>query len=253
MQELLRVLIVDDEAPARKDLSRMIGRMKGFEVAGEAGDGLEAVRMIRAMSPDIVLLDIQMPGTDGFGVLERISGDPETPAVIFVTAYDAYALRAFEVRALDYLLKPVDEDRLRAALSRVSEARRGGAGGREIGELLRDVGVIPMRIPLRYGGNVVMAEAEDILFATVKDGEVMVHADGLEGVSMRRSLDELTADLPAGMFLRVHRSYIANIRRIHEIMGGSSGSYRLRMGGPGGPVIPASRQHSKELRRLLGI
>jgi len=249
----LQVLIVDDEAPARKDLARMIRRIEGFRVAGEAGDGLEAVRMIRALSPDIVLLDIQMPGTDGFGVLERISKDQERPAVIFVTAYDEYALRAFEVHALDYLLKPVDEDRLRGALGRVSSGRDGDSAGKEIGELLRDVGVIPMRIPLRRGGNVVMAAAEDILYATVEHGEVTVVTGSIEGTSMRRSLDDLTADLPAGLFFRVHRSYIANMRMIHEVIGGTGGSYRLRMGSAEGPVIPVSRQHARELREMLGL
>jgi DNA-binding LytR/AlgR family response regulator len=250
--EPLKVLVVDDEKPARRELSRLVGRIEGFEVAGEAGDGEKALDAIRRGSPDIVLLDIQMPGLDGFRVLASLGeGDPR-PAVVFVTAYDQYAVRAFEVHAVDYLLKPVDEDRLRAALARAAKQAAGAAPASDIGDLLRGVGVVPVRIPLLHGGKVVVVDAQEILFAAVTDGEVTVTTAELEGTSPRRSLDELQQELPAAVFMRVHRSYIANIMKIREIVPRGGGSWSLRMGTADGPVIPLSRQHARELRSVLG-
>jgi DNA-binding LytR/AlgR family response regulator len=251
--EALKVLIVDDEKPARKDLTRILGKIDGFEKAGEAGDGLEALEMIRETAPDIVLLDIQMPGLDGFQVLGRLGESGDIPPVIFVTAYDQYAIRAFDVHAADYILKPVDEDRLREALGR-AKARAGGTVPRQdLDELLRSVGALAQRVPVRRGPGVVMVDVQDILYASVSDGEVTVVADGLEGTSSRRSLDELQAELPAGMFMRVHRAYLANVYRIREIIPWENNSFRIRMGSDDGPVIPVSRANARELKRRLHL
>ena len=251
MTEPLRVLVVDDEKPARRDLVRLLAGLGGFELAGEAGDGAAAVEMIRRLRPDIVLLDIQMPGLDGFGVLAALAGEQRRPAVVFVTAYDQYALRAFEVHAVDYLLKPVDEERLRGALGRAAEQAAGKGGGRDLRALLYSVGVLPVRVPLLHGGKVILVDAQEILYAGVSDGEVTVVTEALTGVSTRRSLDELQQELPAGMFMRVHRAYIANILKIREIVPRGGGAFNLRMGSPDGPVIPLSRQQARELRRVI--
>ncbi|MDD3643139.1 MAG: LytTR family DNA-binding domain-containing protein [Candidatus Krumholzibacteria bacterium] len=250
--EPVKVLVVDDEKPARRELTRLVGRIDGFEVAGEAGDGEKAVESIRRLAPDIVLLDIQMPGLDGFRVLASLGEDDPHPAVIFVTAWDQYAVRAFEVHAVDYLLKPVDEERLRASLARAAGEAAGAGPSGDLGELLRGVGVVPVRVPVLHGGKVVVVDAMEILYAAVSDGEVTVVTAGIEGVSPRRTLDELQQDLPAAVFMRVHRSYLANIMKISEIVPRGGGAWSLRMGPRDGPVIPLSRQHARELRKVLG-
>ncbi len=249
----LKVLIVDDEKPARRDLTRMLGRIDGFEKAGEAGDGLKAVEMIREVAPDIVLLDIQMPGLDGFQVLGRLGGTGDIPPVIFVTAFDRYAIRAFDVHAADYILKPVDEDRLREALGRAKDRASGAVPRQDLDELLRSVGVLAQRVPVRRGSGVVMIDVQEILYACVSDGEVSVVTGELEGSSARRSLDELQAELPAGMFMRVHRAYLANVHRIREIIPWENNSFRIRMGSDDGPVIPVSRANARELKKRLHL
>ncbi len=253
MSETLKVLIVDDERPARKDLTRILGKIEGFEKAGEAGNGLKAVEMIRDGAPDIVLLDIQMPGLDGFQVLGKLGEAGDIPPVIFVTAYDQYAIRAFDVHAVDYILKPVDEDRLREALGRARDRAQGATPRQDLDELLRSVGALTQRVPVRRGSGVVMVDAQEILYACVSDGEVSIFTHDLEGTSSRRSLDELQAELPAGMFMRVHRAYLANVYRIREIIPWENNSFRIRMGSDDGPVIPVSRANARELKKRLHL
>jgi DNA-binding LytR/AlgR family response regulator len=253
LSDALKVLIVDDEKPARRDLSRILGKIDGFKKAGEAGDGLEAVDLIRELAPDIVLLDIQMPGLDGFQVLGRLGGERTIPPVIFVTAYDIYAIRAFDVHAVDYILKPVDEERLREALARAADRVRGSVPGQNLDELLKSVGIIAQRVPVRRGSGTVMVDVQEILFASVSDGEVKIVAGDIEGTSPRRSLDELQSELPAGMFMRVHRAYLANIYRIREIIPWENNSFRIRMGSDDGPVIPVSRANARELKQRLHL
>ena len=251
--ESMKVLIVDDEKPARRDLTRILEKIDGFEKVGEASNGLKAVDMIRDSAPDIVLLDIQMPGLDGFQVLGRLGETGEIPPVIFVTAYDQYAIRAFDVHAVDYILKPVDEDRLREALGRARDRARGAVPRQDLDELLRSVGALTQRVPVRRGTGVVMVDVQEILYACVSDGEVSIVSGELEGTSSRRSLDELQSELPAGMFMRVHRAYLANVYRIREIIPWENNSFRIRMGSDDGPVIPVSRANARELKRRLHL
>ena len=249
--ERLGVLIVDDEEPARKDMARMLGKIDQVEIVGEAGDGLEAVRAIEDLRPDILLLDIRMPGLDGFQVIEKLSSLEESPAVIFVTAYDTYALKAFEVHAADYLLKPVDEERLAQAIERAARIRRGLEKRPDLEALLGALGTAPKRIALRRNDSIVMVDIEEILYATSSGGEVKIVTEELEGAANVRSLDELQRELPPALFVRVHRSYLANIKRIHEIRPWFSGSYQMRMAHGKGPVIPLSRGYAKKLRAIL--
>lgn len=249
----MKVLIVDDEKPARRDLTRILEKIDGFEKAGEASNGLKAVEMIRDSGPDIVLLDIQMPGLDGFQVLGRLGETGDIPPVIFVTAYDQYAIRAFDVHVVDYILKPVDEDRLREALGRARDRARGAVPRQDLDELLRSVGALVQRVPVRRGTGVVMVDVQEILYACVSDGEVSIVSGELEGTSSRRSLDELQSELPAGMFMRVHRAYLANVYRIREIIPWENNSFRIRMGSDDGPVIPVSRANARELKRRLHL
>ena len=247
----LRVVIVDDEAPARRDLRRILGRIEGVEVAGEAADGPAAVKLIRKLEPDVALLDIQMPGLDGFGVLERLEGMERPPSVIFVTAFDQYAIKAFEVHAVDYVLKPVEERRLVEAVERSRRIRGGAEPGPDLAALLAAVGGSAKRLAVRQGEGLVMVDVGDILYATVESGEIRVVARELEGAVSFRSLDELERELAGRGFMRVHKSYLANVNRIHEITPWFSGSYKIRMDGKSGPVIPLSRAQARELRKII--
>lgn len=246
-----RVLIVDDEKPARNDIARMLGKMESIEIVGEAGDGLEAAKKIESLRPDILLLDIRMPGLDGFQVIEKLSGFEEMPAVIFVTAYDTYALKAFDVHAADYILKPIDEKRLALAVERAARIRRGLEKRPDLDALLETLGAKPRRLALRKNDSLVMVDIEEILYVTSSGGEVKVVAEKIEGAANFRSLDELQRELPPTVFVRVHRSYIANIKQIHEIRPGFSGSYQMRMSHGKGPMIPLSRGYAKNLRKIL--
>jgi two-component system response regulator LytT len=250
-KDVLRILVVDDEAPARRDLKRILGKLAGVVIAGEAGDGHEAVKSIRKLRPDVVLLDIQMPGLDGFQVVGRIAGMEREPSVIFITAYDEYALRAFDVHAIDYVLKPVEEKRLAQAIARARRIRTGAEAGPDLAALLGAVGAAPKRIAVRQGESLVMVDVNDILYATVDGGSIKVVAREVEGSVAFRSLDELGRELGPGRFMRVHKSYLANVGRIYEITPWFGGSYKLRMDAKGGPEIPLSRAQAKELRKIL--
>lgn len=249
--ERLSVLIVDDEKPARNDIARILGKMDDIEIVGEAGDGVGAVKKIERLKPDILLLDIRMPGLDGFQVIEKLSDFEYSPAVIFVTAYDTYALNAFEVHAVDYILKPVDEKRLAQAIERAARIRRGLEKRPDLDALLETLGAEPRRLALRKNDSLVMVDVEDILYATSSGGEVKVVTKELEGAANYRSLDELQRELPPSVFVRVHRSYVANIKQIHEIRPWFSGSYQMRMSGSKGPMVPLSRGYAKNLRKIL--
>jgi len=250
-KDLLRVLVVDDEAPARKDLKRILGTIVGVEIAGEASEGHEAVKSIKKLRPDVVLLDIQMPGLDGFQVVARLADMERMPSIIFVTAYDEYAIKAFEVHAVDYILKPVEEKRLAQAIERAQRIRKGTESGPDLNALLGAIGASSKRLAVRQGESFVMVDASDILYATVSEGSIKVVAREVEGSVGFRSLDELEKDLAGRHFARVHKSYLANINRIYEITPWFSGSYQLRMEGKGGPVIPLSRAQARELRKIL--
>ena len=247
----LRILIVDDEAPARRDIRRMLDKIEHVDIVGEASDGLEAVEMIQKTHPDVVLLDIQMPGLDGFQVMEKIEDSEIMPSVIFITAYDQYAVRAFEVHAIDYLLKPVEEERLVEAIERMRRIREGLDQRSDLEALLRTISGGPKRIPVRQGNGHVMVSEDDVLYATIASGEVVVAAGEIEGATNFRSLDKLLQELTPGKFVRAHRSFIVNLQRIHEITPWLSGSYRLRLGDADGPMIPLSRTQARELRKLL--
>jgi two-component system response regulator LytT len=250
-KDRLRILIVDDETPARKDLRRIIGKIGGLEVVGEASEGPEAVKLARKLQPDAILLDIQMPGLDGFQVVSRIADMERMPSIIFVTAYDEYAIRAFEVHAVDYILKPVEEKRLAQAIERVRRIRGGAEPGPDLKALLSEVGASAKRLAVRQGESLVMINVGDILYATVSEGSIKIVARGLEGTVGFRSLDEIERELGSKRFMRVHKSYLANIDRIYEITPWFSGSYKLRMEGKGGPVIPLSRAQARELRKII--
>jgi two-component system LytT family response regulator len=227
----VRTLIVDDEPPARKRLRDLLAKERALEIVGEAGSGPEAVRMIRAERPDLVFLDIQMPGTDGFGVIREIAGD-DPPLVVFVTAHDEHAIKAFEVQAVDYVLKPVLEPRLIEAVRRAVERIRGGARdtsadlARLLERLSQSAAPQPGRLPIKREGSVTFVRTDDIDWLEADGDYVRIHAGKATHV-VRDTIAEVTSKLPAERFVRVHRSIVVNTERIREVQPWFKGDYVL--------------------------
>jgi two-component system LytT family response regulator len=246
----MRTLIVDDETPARERLKRYLATLEGVDVIGEAQDGVQAVEMIEAQSPELVLLDIQMPGLDGFGVVEALE-DP--PAIIFVTAYDQYAIRAFEVHALDYLLKPFSRERLAKAIRRAREAL---AEGQDLSAQLRPLleglaadGQYLTRLAVRDRESIRVLDVDEVDWIGIEDEQVMVHV-GDQAYPVRRTLTELEARLDPKRFFRAHRSAVVNLDRVQEIIPWFKGSHILRL--TTGAEVDLSRAQSRILRKILG-
>ena len=227
----VRTLIVDDEPPARKRLRDLLAKERALEIVGEAGSGTEAVKMIRAERPDLVFLDIQMPGTDGFGVIREIADD-DPPLIVFVTAHDEHAIKAFEVQAVDYVLKPVLEPRLREAVRRAVERIRGGVRdtSRDLARLLerlsQSAAPQPGRLPIKRDGSVTFVRTDDIDWLEADGDYVRIHAGKATHV-VRDTIAEVTSKLPSERFVRVHRSIVVNTERIREVQPWFKGDYVL--------------------------
>jgi two-component system, LytTR family, response regulator len=216
----VRVLVVDDEPAARKGVIRLLERDPDIEVVGEARDGREAVDQVRALEPDLLFLDVQMPELNGFEVLAEVGPDT-VPAVVFVTAYDAFALRAFEVQALDYILKPFEDSRFDQVLARAKSHLRGDDDDvtTRLHALLasyRAGSDYVTQIPIRDGGTVSFVPVDTIDWIEAADYYARIHA-GKSSLLVRYTLNELEQQLNPQRFMRVHRSAIVNLKRIQEI------------------------------------
>lgn len=241
----MRLLIVDDEAPARARLRRLLAAIDGAEVVGEAADGEQALALVAQWQPDAVLLDVQMPELDGLSVAASLPDDG--PAVIFVTAFDAYALQAFDARALDYLLKPVEPDRLARALQRVrlrSPPRE--QPGEQPRTPLPPLPLTQLLVPTRLGLQVL--RVADIEWIAAADNYVTLHAPGRE-LLLRRTLAGLLADLGEG-FVRVHRSAAVALARVAEVKPNDKGDAVLRLAS--GAEVACSRAFRAALVERLG-
>jgi len=245
----MRVLIVDDEAPARDRLKRLLADIEGIELIGEAASGIQAVEMIEEKGPDLVLLDIQMPGLDGFEVIEALA---EPPPVIFVTAYDEYAIRAFEVNALDYLLKPFSRERLAKAIHRAQEALAEEQDfAARLGPLLESLaaqGQYLARLAVRDHDRIRVLDIDEVDWIGIEGEQVMVHV-GDRAYPIRRTLAELEARLDPACFFRAHRSAIVNLDRVREVIPWFKGTHKLRL--TTGAEVDLSRARARALRRLL--
>jgi DNA-binding LytR/AlgR family response regulator len=246
----IRTLIVDDEVPARERLKRLLASIEAVELAGEAADGPAAVAMIEREKPDLVLLDIQMPGLDGFGVIEALE-DP--PPIIFVTAYDEYAIHAFEVNALDYLLKPFSRSRLEKAIDRAQSAvTQGEAFAARLQPLLESLtaqGRYLARLAVRDRDRIRVLDAGEVDWIGVDAERVVVHV-GSNAYPIRRTLAELESRLDPATFFRAHRSAIVNLNRVQEVIPWFKGSHRLRL--TSGAEVDLSRAQARALRKILG-
>ena len=254
----LSVLIIDDEQLARDELNYLLKGMDDVQVLAQGKNGVEAINLIREHNPDLVFLDVQMPGLDGFGVIKKLMDKKiPLPQVIFATAYDQYAVKAFEVSALDYLLKPVDKKRLVQA---VEKARRGGQPSASTAERLEDLVKMlesqrpqPNKIILRSGGRLMLVDQKEICYASIEDGVISVVTSQMEGQSNCRTLEELLESLDPNLFWRAHRGFVVNINRIKEVVPWFKSSYQLRMDDKKQTEIPVSRAQTRRLRDLFGL
>lgn len=248
----MRVLIVDDERPGVQALRKLLEREPDVAIVGECLDGASAVEAVRRLRPDLLLLDIHMPRLDGFGVLAELSGEP-LPLVVFVTAYDHHCLRAFQVHAVDYLLKPCGPDALRAALAR-ARALLGASGEDGSGRLMDFMEDVERdrehwgRFVVREGSRLTFIPVDEVAAIEATGNYMHLHVGG--GTRMiRETLAHLEARLP-GQFLRTHRSWLVNVRRIRELQPTGKGAYLALV--EGGAQVPVSRQCRDKLEGLLG-
>ncbi|MHB8302910.1 MAG: LytR/AlgR family response regulator transcription factor [Acidobacteriaceae bacterium] len=276
---MIRALIVDDEQLAREELEYLLRRTEEVQVVAQGKNGVEAVELVRTHQPDVVFLDVQMPGLDGFAVLKKLLDKGRKvplPNIVFATAFDRYAVRAFEVNAVDYLLKPFDEVRVRQTLQKVKSRLAGMATGHAgpsvaaqgptnavddrlsaLMKLLEQQQVptknIAAKIVLRVGGRLLLVDQRDICFASIEEGTISVVTHAIEGHSNCRTLEELLDLLDPELFWRAHRSFVVNIHRIQEVVPWFKSSYQLRMDDRRHTEIPVSRAQTKRLRELFNL
>ena len=281
----ITALIIDDEQLARDELQYLLDDAGDVDVLAQGRNGIEAVDLIEAHHPDLVFLDVQMPGLDGFAVLKQIlehgRGDP-LPQIIFATAFDQYAVRAFDVNAIDYLLKPFDRARVLQALER-ARLRLADSGGQEISaradegpgprpgtapgtsesrieallRLMEQQQALPRpqsgKIVLLAQSRLLLVDQKDICFASIEEGVISVVTPNLEGQSKCRTLEELLELLDPAIFWRAHRSYVVNINHIKEVVPWFKSSYQLRMADRKQTEIPVSRAQTRRLRELFKL
>jgi two-component system response regulator LytT len=259
----LRVVVVDDEDLAREELCYHLEQMAGLEVVGQAANGVDALSTIEELNPDVVFLDVQMPGLSGFEVARRLIERDPVPAVVFVTAFDRRAVEAFDVNAVDYLLKPVEAARLDQAVQRV---RRRLAPERsspsaapmndqleQIVKMMAERQVRRDQVAIKVGERFVLVQADEIIYASLADESINIVTGQVAGLSNYRTLDDLQTRLDPEVFWRVHRSHLVNINKIKEIVPWFSRNYILRMKDGKGTEIPVSRSQTKRLREYLKL
>ena len=255
----LKAVVVDDEQLAREELCYMLEKMGDVEVLAQAGNGLEAVGIVERFVPDVVFLDVQMPGLNGFEVAHRLIQNGTSPNIIFVTAFDKHAIEAFEVNAVDYLLKPVDGARLEQVLEK---ARKRLTVLKDVplnDQVERIVQLMAERqskreqVAVKVGERFLLVQAEEIIYASLTDDSINIVTSQLAGTSNFRTLDELQSRLDPSIFWRVHRSHLVNINKVKEIVPWFSRNYILRMKDAKATEIPVSRAQTKRLREYLRL
>ena len=259
----LRAIVVDDEQLARDELCFQLQQIGEVEVVAQAGNGVEALTAIERSDPDLVFLDVQMPGLTGFEVARRLLEDDQAPAVVFVTAFDQHAIEAFEVNAVDYLLKPVDATRLEQAVQRArkrltSDRPRGpGALNDQLERFVKMMAAGQKtrrdQVAVKVGERFLLVQAEEIIYASLADESINIVTGQVSGTSNYRTLDDLQARLDPEIFWRVHRSHLVNINKIKEIVPWFSRNYILRMKDVKATEIPVSRSQTKRLREYLKL
>lgn len=269
----ISTVIVDDERPARDELAFLLKGFPELNVVAHGKNGLEAVALIKEHEPDLVFLDVQMPGLDGIGVVKRlVERKLRVPQIVFATAFDSYAIQAFELNAVDYVLKPFDKARIATAVQRAKKmveahtspverletlvgqlgaaaaAASGAAGAAD-----RTRSAPPVKLLVKANARLFLVDAEDVIYASIQDGAITIYARDAEGESNYRTIDELAASLDSDVFWRPHRSYLVNIRHIKEVVPWFKSSYILKMNDKRQSEIPVSRAQTKRLRELIKL
>jgi two-component system, LytTR family, response regulator len=253
MSERIRAIIVDDEPLARDGVRLHLAESADVEVVGEAGSGEEAIELIEAMRPDLMFLDVQMPGIDGFGVLEAL-GTSHMPVTIFTTAYDQFAVKAFDAHAVDYLLKPYDADRFQRALGRAREqlgSRRRADVDERLGSLLAELrgrSRYAERLVVRSGGRMIILRTAEVDWIEAASNYVRLHAAGKDYL-LRETMTALEARLDPAEFVRIHRSTMARVDRIRELEPLFQGDYVVILSD--GTRLTSSRGYRDRLQELL--
>lgn len=272
----LSALIIDDEALAREELRFLLDEVGGVEVAAQGSNGIEALELIERHRPHLVFLDVQMPGLDGFAVIQRLldrnkarasaglAAEP-LPQIVFATAYDQYAVRAFDVNAVDYLLKPFDRGRVAQAVERARsraeatvETQDAMPRESQIEALLRLLGrpqgaVQPARLVVEAQNRLLLVNQKEICYAAIDEGVIRVVTQGMEGYSRCRTLEELLDQLDPALFWRVHRGFVVNINHIREVIPWFKSSYQLRMDDKRQTEIPVSRAQTRRLKEMFNL
>lgn len=275
----ISALIIDDEQLARDELAYLLQAAPDIDVVAQGANGIEAVELIEEHHPDIVFLDVQMPGLDGFAVIQRIMDRHrklkdnqawQLPQFVFATAYDQYAVRAFDVNAVDYLLKPFDRGRVDKALERVRARISNGASGTQ-GEspiesqldallhLLKNNSQgggrasQPAKLIVQAGSRLLLVDQAEICFSEIDEGVIRVVTQQFEGQSKCRTIEELLDQLDPAIFWRAHRSFVVNINQIREVVPWFKSTYQLRMNDKKQTEIPVSRAQTKRLRELFNL
>jgi two-component system response regulator LytT len=252
----LTAVVADDEQPARDELCFQLGKIDGIQVVGQAVDGVQALHDIARLDPDVAFLDVQMPGLTGFEVARRLLERGTELAVVFVTAFDHRAVEAFEVNAVDYVLKPVDPVRLEQAVQRVRRRRAGQPLSDQLERLVRMMSGQKDRrnqIAVKVADRIALVQADDIIYASLAEDSISIVSGQVSGTSNYRTLDELQARLDPDVFWRVHRSHLVNINKIKEIVPWFSRNYILRMKDAKATEIPVSRTQTRRLREYLKL
>src|SRR4051794_9280134 len=257
----LSAVIVDDEQLARDELAFLLKNLGDVDVVAQGKNGLEAINLIREHNPDLVFLDVQMPGLDGFAVIKKLLDKKVSlPKIVFATAFDQYAVKAFEVNAVDYLLKPFDKKRVAQAVQKARAKMESTTDSSEkletLVRMLESQKPQTSKVLLKSMGRLFLINQKDICFASIEDGVISVVTsgpNGMEGQSNCRTLEELLDSLDPDLFWRAHRSYLVNINRIKEVVPWFKSSYQLRMDDKKQTEIPVSRAQTKRLRELFGL
>jgi two-component system, LytTR family, response regulator LytT len=252
----ISTLVVDDEQLARDELSFLLQDFPDVEVIETASNGLEAEKLISSVEPDLVFLDVQMPGLDGLGLMRRLrERGGSTPHIILTTAFDQYAVEAFRLQAFDYLLKPIEKERLVESIERarrVVEMRQQADEKMELaGADLRRPTIQRSKILVKTNNRNLIVDAQDMIYATIDDGLITVVTSSFEGQSNYRTIEELQSNLDPDLFWRVHRSFLVNINKIREVIPWFKSSFQLKMDDKKQTEIPVSRIQTKRLRSLL--
>jgi two-component system, LytTR family, response regulator len=257
----INTIIVDDEKPARDELAFLLKSFPEINLIGQGKNGVEAVALIKEHLPDLVFLDVKMPGLDGFGVLKKlVERKMKMPHVVFATAFDQYAVQAFDVSAVDYVLKPFDKGRLAKAINRARKMLETQTSATDRLEQLvnqlessRQNSSPPAKLLVKSQQRLLLVDAEDFICASIQDGLISVTARDVEGTSNYRTLEELNENLDSDAFWRPHRSFLVNIHHIKEVVPWFKSSYMLKMNDKKQTEIPVSRAQTKRLRELFKL